>query len=553
MVLKLWGDSMRELFNWMVAVRRQLDTAVFFFNSQDFSKAYRYSNDVASLLNEMVELMMKKGMENEVEGFLPILQQALEAVELRDEIYIADVYEASVLPYVKELTQKVFGQLEAGLDDYWGKNRKILRERDVVLYHRLLECRDFLPDNYMLNWANTGDLVLRVQLANRCVSLCSEVNPWREALIYTQRIVESTDSEYLVLGFGMGYHVQQLLWRGCRVRVLEHDLYQLAIALSYRPLEDVLNNRRLEIIYCEGVQDYIKYFKQLKRGAKCCIWYPSIKAIKEDKLRETLEDVWLENSSVLGQGAVLDENFRCNIARKDKEEVSCLKGNFKGKTMILAAGGPSLEDELEHLKVRDKENTVLVCVGKAAKKLIASGVIPDYIVMTDAQAGTRWQIRDIEDCGVPLIYLSTVAANVAEEYQGKKYIAFQKDFSMAEEYAKERGYVLYETGGSVSTFAIDMGIRMECSRIICVGLDLGYPGEQSHVAGIGHKIVDTANMRQVEGVRQKTIPTSRSLDLYRKWIEKRIERERRTEFINASKGARIHGMKEEELFRCLNG
>ena len=47
--------------------------------------------------------------------------------------------------------------------------------------------------------------------------------------------------------------------------------------------------------------------------------------------------------------------------------------------------------------------------------------------MTDAKAGTRCRIRGIENSGIPLIYLSTVAAIVANEYESKRYIAYQEE------------------------------------------------------------------------------------------------------------------------------
>lgn len=203
------------------------------------------------------------------------------------------------------------------------------------------------------------------------------------------------------------------------------------------------------------------------------------------------------------------------------------------------------------MRQKDDFKIILVCVGKIAKKLIAEGIIPDYIVMTDGQTKTGCRISGIEDCGVPLIYLSTVAFNVAHAYRSKRYIAFQKGYPAAEQYAKEHGFGTFETGGSVATFALDMLIRFECSKVICVGLDMGYRGGRTHAQGVGNNLADKRNLRKVEGIETKEIYTSRTLDIYRQWIEKRIQGITETEFINVSKGARIHGMKEEKLERIL--
>ena len=45
--------------------------------------------------------------------------------------------------------------------------------------------------------------------------------------------------------------------------------------------------------------------------------------------------------------------------------------------------------------------------------------------------------------------------------------------------------------------------------------------------------------------------TSKTLDMYRSWIEKRIASEKDTEFINTSKGAKIAGMKEKSLIETV--
>ena len=139
-----------------------------------------------------------------------------------------------------------------------------------------------------------------------------------------------------------------------------------------------------------------------------------------------------------------------------------------------------------------------------------------------------------------------------DSYQGKRYIAFQEGFPLAEEFAAKNKLSLYQSGGSVATFAIDFGIRMKAGRIICLGLDMGYIDERSHAFGIGASVTEHGNLRKVEGVTSEYVYTSKTFDIYRQWIEKRIKGEEGIEFINVSKGARIHGMKEKSLRECFS-
>lgn len=74
-----------------------------------------------------------------------------------------------------------------------------------------------------------------------------------------------------------------------------------------------------------------------------------------------------------------------------------LSDTFRDKTMILLAGGPSLEEHWEKLReLSGREDIVMLCVGKVAQKVLAEKIRPDYLVMTDAKAGTRCRIRGIE-------------------------------------------------------------------------------------------------------------------------------------------------------------
>ncbi len=514
--------------------------AVYCLRKQNYHYAYQFSGNITNLLqNYLGELQAQ-----DAELFLPVLSMALDAMEERDGVRLADIYEEGLMPLLYEMQQKLFEVSDDILTDCWGKNRRVLKQRYPELYRMILECRENVPDTYQLSWARTGDLALEVTTNQGTVRINSMCNPWLEARLFTEHIAEA--EEYLVIGFGLGFHVAYLLYeKFCnKVIVLENDLRQLAIALSYRDVSSLLAVEKLEIVYCPTAADYSKYLSQADEKRKVCIWYPSVRAIADEPLREMLENYQIELSSMENMGDILRDNFQSNLLKGD-EEVSVLKEQFRGKKVLFAAAGPSLDDNMELLRQRDASEYILVCVGKIAKKLIAAGIRPDYIVMTDGLAKTRWRIQGIEDCGVPLIYLSTAAVDVVRDYQGKRYIAFQEGFPEAEKYAQEHGYSLFQTGGSVATFALDMLIQFACRQVICVGLDMGYPGEQTHAEGVGNQVSDKKHLRKVEGITSEYVYTSKTLDIYRRWIEKRIEGVKGTEFVNISKGARIHGMKEK--------
>lgn len=539
------------LFEQTKKLLHYLTEVVCYFQDQENVKAKKLLIQVLDMLQIYVESLDKAALKDTAVQLSVLCKTFTEGVGLQEEKWVIMQIQRELMPILFEIQKNVFGQSDEILKDYWGENRLYIRKKDMNLYRDILSARDNISDDYQLSWAKTGDLVLTVQTNQGMIRLNSAGNPWQEAFLFALGEKMANFQECVMIGFGMGYHVEALAKQSKikRIIVLENDLVQLAIAFSYRDLSEILSDERVNILYCPEPQDFVKWLNE-KSDRQCFIWQPSIKTIREKSLREAMEDYWIESSSVKTLGGILEKNFGKNIEKGDME-VSCLKEIFYKKTILFVAAGPSLEMFFKELETLDRTKFILVCVGKVVRKLIQAEIYPDYIVMIDGLPGTVWQIRGIEDCGIPLIYLSTVAADVVDSYQGKRYIAFQEGFPLAEEFAAKNKLVLYQSGGSVATFAIDMGIRMGAERIVCLGLDMGYIDERSHAFGIGASVSGYENLRKVEGINSKYIYTSKTLDIYRRWIEKRIMGEKGTEFINVSKGARIQGMKERELKECF--
>lgn len=545
---------MEELIVQVSGMMRAVTEAVFYFRRQNHAKGYTISKRVLALGEAYFEKAVQVGFSDSVELLLPIWKSLLEATEAGDEVLLADIYELQLLVALYDIQNCLVENSSGEPKSYWDANMAVLEKKDAKLYQILKNAKESSEREYAFFWANTGEPALSVVTQKGRVQMNTAINPWQEALAFAEESVTANCSKYLVMGFGLGYHVEamaQLL--ACReLTVVENDLEQLRIAVMYRDLATLLANDKVNIVYCKDATDYNKWLTKVNQDTECVMWYPSVKTIANDRLRESLENYWVSSNSVKNFGVLLDDNFAKNMKKND-ENVDTLKDDFKGKNMVLIAAGPSLDENVEQLKgIHDRDDVKIVCVGKVAAKLLKEDIKPDYIVVTDAMERTKWQISGIEESGVPLIYLSTAASSVVEQYKGKRFIAYQQDYEPAEEAAKEQAATLYQSGGSVTTFALDMGIRMDCKKIICVGVDMGYIGERAHAKGIKSRKIDKKMLRQVEGVGGKTVYTSKTLDMYRLWMEQRIAKEGKTKFVNASNGARIHGMKEKDLLVALD-
>lgn len=540
---------MKKLLEEIREIIHFVTQAVYYYRKQNYAKAHMAAMAVINIGEQYFNDAKSIGFDESINLLLPIWKELLEATENGDEIQLADIYENQFMPALFEIQSCFIDALDDAPVNYWDENLKLLKEKDTILYEKLNMAEESNKREYFLNIACTGDAVLSVntnQYGN--VMLSSAVNPWQEAMVYADGMAEKTGNRCIILGLGMGYHAKYIATASYfkEIVILESDLEQLRICMMYTDIRSLLSDQHVKIILCDEVSDYTAWLKD-GSGDIISVWYPSVKTIENDSLRELLENYCVNISSADNLENILLYNFERNQELGD-EPVENIRDKFKGKDIVIAGAGPSLDANLDYLrKLSSKSDVNVVCVGKAARKLISENITPDYIVMIDGKEGTRWQISGIEDCGVPLVYLSTVAFNVVSEYDGKRYIAYQEGIEPSKEYAEKNNLTIYQSGGSVATFAIDMAIRMECSRVICVGLDMGYIGDNTHAEGVGRRISDKKSLRKVESSSGGEIYTSKTLDIYRRWIERRIENIENIEFINASGGAKIHGMQEKSL------
>ncbi|NLJ96084.1 MAG: DUF115 domain-containing protein [Clostridiales bacterium] len=313
----------------------------------------------------------------------------------------------------------------------------------------------------------------------------------------------------------------------------------------------MLSSDRVFIHYDLKFEGLNKKIKEINNEASFVIHYPSLRNIQVEPIKRQLEDIFIAYSSVNNQIGELTRNFRRNIANYDYI-VDDLKRDFEGKDLYIVAAGPSLDKNFKEL-LNVSKDAIILSTGTVFKKLINAGINPDFIIIIDGTTNVYRQIDGIEHFEIPILLLSTSYYKISQNYSGKKYIAFQDGFKKAEEYAKTNNLIMYDTGGSVSTTALDIGIKLGCRRIIFLGLDLAYTDDRNHASETAaEKKITSPDFRKVEDINGNLISTGRNLDMYRKWIENRIENVTEIEFIDATEGgAKVKGMQIKKLSECL--
>lgn len=486
-----------------------------------------------------------KELADELQLILPAL---LDAQDNCDYVLQADIIEGDLLPLLQKI-QIAFQERDlVQVPDFFERNMKALKEYDFGLYkllnnENLIEGKNsLLSDKLTLSLAINGQPTAQTFVNGQSFYLHSSVNPEREARLLADSLKQAED--YMVFGMELGYHVLALLnrYQSARVHVFESNIHLLHMAFTYIDWTTYIANGRIRVVYNDDLKQLVSEisgrFAEMK-NAELLVHYPAIKMIEDVQIRQLLEDFFVTTSSMREQGSLLDSNFEV-ISKLNLPECGELKDIFKDKAVVIVGAGPSVDSQLDRLrKYRDK--ITVFATGHITRRLVNEGIIPDAVIITDPKPLMYKQIDGVNLKGIPMILLSTASASVIDYYNGSIYVAYQSGYELAEIKAKEIGATLFETGGSVTTTALDIALRFGAGKIIFVGVDLAYTGGYSHASGEGRKVENIDGLRQVRSNTGDMVYTSKNLDIYRKWIERRIEGVMDTKFYNTGEGAVIKG------------
>lgn len=550
--------DIKIIFEKNIVILDKSDQAIYYYRFQNYDKALRLTGNVLSLLETLINELLNQREYfktcvtdvTDLDNVVCILNPILEAQEKQDYVLLADLLEGQLVPWIEQIQMFIVGNEEIVIDtEKYKEQVGLLVQQNPELQGKIHKVDEILGQGYQIEYTLSGAYTLSVNQGNLSFYMHSNNHTLKEAKTLAESWYSEEKITYIIYGLGLGYHVQKLaeIDDNIQIEVYETNSDIFTLNCAFGNIEAFCNQPNIKIIYDPNCNKFFKRIGQIDDETELVIHAPSLKLIEEVSSREKLENYFLQYSSQKNQSKLLKGNFRNNIEKYDFV-VDDLRDEFIGKDLYIVAAGPSLDQNFIKLKER-RENSIVLATGTVFRKLVNAGIQPDYVIVTDANQRVIAQTVGLEDNDAKMILLATAYKGFANTYKNVKYIAFQKDFSLSEEYARGHGFNLYQTGGSVSTTALDIGITFACSRIIFLGLDLAYPNNFVHASDTSRReLTDTTNLRQVRDINGNMVYTSKSLDYYRQWIEKRIANVEGIEFIDATEGgALIKGMKIMKL------
>jgi hypothetical protein len=175
------------------------------------------------------------------------------------------------------------------------------------------------------------------------------------------------------------------------------------------------------------------------------------------------------------------EFIQCQLANiaENRTPALLLKHSFPGKTAVLMAGGPSLDDLIPWVKV-NRDKLVVVAVSRVARRLIQEQLTPDIVCTIDPTSLSFDVSKEMLtfDPGVLLVTAYHANPLLIGQWRGPSVYLGSRYPWQSEREAKN----LSVEGPTVSNTAIALLMEMGFAQIVLGGLDLCYKQDGSRYA-----------------------------------------------------------------------
>jgi hypothetical protein len=198
-----------------------------------------------------------------------------------------------------------------------------------------------------------------------------------------------------------------------------------------------------------------------------------------DRVQDDLRQLSWETNAQLGSETFVLRQLE-NIA-ENRVPAACLKNLFHGKTAVLLAGGPSLDDIFPWLK-ENRAKIVVFAVSRICRRLREVNVTPDIIVSIDPHPVSFDVSKEMLYFWERTLFINHfhVVPTLLGQWRGRS-VYLGNRFPWETPRNEEN---LHMPGPTVSNTALSTAIEMGFSQIILAGMDLCFRSDgQTYAKG----------------------------------------------------------------------
>ena len=422
------------------------------------------------------------------------------------------------------------------------------------------------------------------------VPLCSEVDPLREAELWASRIQLEDLDRLVILGLGMGYHLEALRRRtDLPIHVVEPSPSVIRATLGSRNL----GVERAEIVDSPGALQRILSNKlQLAERVGILAWplyariFPEVLVAVKRAVSNSAKISGVSARTLSVRLPKWIDHTLTNVWNSvGRVSGHRLLASMQDRPVIVVAAGPSLDKNVHWLKeVGDR--AMIVAVNTSLGALERAGVKAHLVVCIEA-LNMESQFESLQlNRNCPRALAFSAFPGLFTGATGAVYPCVE-EFSFYNGFQEHMGLAAaMQPGGSVANSAFSLACNTGTKRVILAGQDLAFTGGNVYASGtvfekmrieqLGQGGIRLTNLEakqriaascpQIDNTRAREetllttawgggqVQTSPAFNCFRNVFESWALRTPDIEFINATEGgARIDGFSEQPLENVVKG
>ncbi|MEN6326689.1 MAG: 6-hydroxymethylpterin diphosphokinase MptE-like protein [Syntrophomonas sp.] len=454
-------------------------------------------------------------------------------------------------------------------------NMEILKNSFPDLWKSIAEIEDKL-DRKLVRVVNSKNAITNLKVRKQFIH--SKENPQEEArdLIGQYKNMEE-HSDILFYGLGLGYQIKTFIEQYPNTPFSIYEpvpevLYQF---LCHADLKELPLNM-LRNIYLESKpEDMDIYSSAIVKQIRSSILiielpsYQSIFAEKRQSFFNNFAGLIEEHRHSVATYLAFEKRWTINSLNNfirvlnTPDIILEKKGCFRNKPALLVASGPSLQEEIETLRIiKERGLAYIFSVGTAVNTLIQNDIYPDAACTYDPTKENQivfqsFQRNDIKT--IPLVFGSTVGYETLISPGPQMHMLISQD-TLAAFYLKAKSGNEPEFISDAATIAVitlQLLNKLGFNPIILVGLNLAYrdginyaPNSTFFPLEASREELDNAMM--VRDVNGSQVACSYSFNGMRRQIEVYLEQNQNLEVINTTQyGADIAGSRFQSLSEVI--
>lgn len=404
--------------------------------------------------------------------------------------------------------------------------------------------------NYNMEKSKDNKDIIRVNQSNKKIYIGSKYSVQRDIDNFMEELGKINPNTIIIV-FGLGaiehlLRLQEELEEDNKVLVVEPDeniIHNLKIRSNFKIFDDdrfalcVADDEKMNdilSIYIDSVS--IKNIKFIIYSNYNKIYSEMLKKFFT-KLNEAFNNALIENNTNKYFSEQFTKCYLNNMPQIIKATcVNEFKSVFKNKPAVIVSAGPSLSRNIHKLKAI-KDKAIIITGARTLKALLENSIIPDFICLVDPGDINCEFLKNYSSLMSPMAFYEYSNYNALNIYKGKK-ILFSSDKVIQKLLEKEVDFL--PAGGSVAHTCTSLAIYMDCSPIVFMGQDFAYTNEKLHADISSYEEKNMVNNDKkyilVEDIYGNMVKTDKVLNSYRLNMEKIIEINKNSLFINCTEG-----------------